>query len=532
MLIWTITRYCYLKVFISYILIVHFLLFFRRTARREPFIKPVEPAIKKDMASRDSGILKVPNGVNVSNDFASFHSSIGLESNSDLASLSSTAGMESNLSLLRDTGHDRLTDATVDTTMKGKEDFKLEVSVEVTPSLEHKDLGDVHMIDSELCSLGPKGCEEESSSQPSHVQEYIVAFSQTDGNSFSPATPPSAEVQQMDFEEPNGSAVESSGQPSHMPEDVFAVPQTNTNFFALSTAETQYMECEEPLGVSDANSHIKDNASVCINDEVPHLSGYQAYVSIAGQNTASNIVRNMVKTSSNASYSSLPSTESENSGDSKPELVMARHHPSGAANGVDKMANIPLRSGGTKALATVSENGSFGKPKLLFSSGFLDKSPGEKSANNGKRTQTEKPKAAASNIANGYANGQSKTNTSANGPTLELTSEKGKSPTSDSGVTFIHRGSLNGLYRKSETASSKVNSGASNIVTVYSKENGCRVYEKDSTAILKEDDNCNGSSGCPPKLVNGTCFQNERVKFTESNGSSTNYVEGECCNGE
>lgn len=515
-------------------MIVHFLLLVRRTARREPFIKPIEPARKKHMASNDIGVSNVPNGVNLSNDFTSCPSSTCSESNG--VSISSTAGSESNISLLRDTGHDRLTDDKTDTTMKSKEDLDSEVSVELTPSLVHKGSGDRDLIDSELCSFGLKGREKEISNQPSHVQEDAIGVSKIDGYHFSPATPSSVEALQTDLKEPNGCNGEFSRQPSHLLEDVSAVAQTDSNFLApatLTSAETQCMKCEKPLGISDANYHIKDSGSIWVNGEVPHLSGYLADGNISHQSLATNTVHNMDVMSSHASVSSSPSIESKNSVVSKSELVMAEHHPSGSANGVGQLRNVPCRSEGNKALLLVSENGSFGKPKPLFSRGFLDKPTGKKSAEHEKRTQGETPKsaAAAAKIANGYANGQSKINIDANGPTLVLTSERGKI-SSDPGVALDHRGSLNGFYRKSaaelkigqakcrvpgevasgsEAASSNENCSPSNNVTVCNKENGCRVY--DTTSRLDEDENDDDRSGCPPKLVDGTCYQAKHVSL-------------------
>ncbi|ONK70513.1 uncharacterized protein A4U43_C05F34480 [Asparagus officinalis] len=376
----------------------YMLLYSRRTARREPFVKPIESARKKHLALREIDLSNVPNGHDVSSDTTSFPSSTGSESNSDLQSLSSNTSSESSISLLRDTGHDRLADIKTDS-MIGKEDLELQLPVEVTLMLAQKDSGDMVMNDS---ASGPEVYEEGSLSQPSHIQED--------------STSPAVEHRYMESDKPKSSEGDSWSQRSHIHGDV-DVPQNNTNFCspaAQSSDDVQDMECDEPPGVSNSNSHAEDNGSVCSTGEVPHLSGHA------------------------------------------PEPNMVKHCPSGITDGVEKLANISTENG-AKASTVVLVNGSRGKPKPLFSRGFLDKPTGEKSVTHIKRTQTGKSKVPPSNIANGYANGKSELT---NGTYAATVSAK--------------------VALKSEATCSNDTSVVAN--TVRSKENGSNVSKEEAAS--------------------------------------------------
>ena len=415
----------------------------RRTARREPFVKSIEPARKKHFAAKGVDLLNVHNGEIASSDLASISSCTGSKSNSDLASISSNTCSESNLSLLRDTGHDR--DIKTDT-VKGKEDLEFEVPDEAKLMLVGKDFGDVDMNDSKFSSMKPKGCEVEGSSQPSHIQEDVVAV-HTDTNSLSRETPSSAEVQDMECEEAKGCEDKNSNQYSHIQESAVAISKTNTTLFSpatISSAGVQDMECEQPFGICDASSHIKENGLVCAAGEMPHFSGCTPDSSFCSKNMASGIVHNMAMSSPNASVSSLSSTASE----LNPEPIMVEHCPLGSTNGVDKVASSSCSSEGTNVLLPVLEKGSVGKPKLLFSRGFLDRPTGEKSTDHEKRTKAEKPKVASYTIANGYSNGHSELSGDANAALLKLPSDRGRSTPSDSDMAYINRGFLNRPYRK------------------------------------------------------------------------------------
>jgi len=401
------------------------------------------------LAAKEVDLLNVPNGENVSNDSVSLSSFTCSESNSDLSSTSSNTGSESNNSLLRDSGLDRLRDIKTDT-VKGKVDLELEVPDEAELMLVDKYFGDVDTNDSKFSSMELKSCSVDSSSQPSHIQEDAVAVSRSDINSFSLATSSSAEVQDMEREETKGCEDKNSSQHSYIQESAVAISQTDTTLFSpatLSSAEVQDMEREQPFRIYDVSFRIKENGSVRLAGEMPHLSGCTSDSSSCHKSMASDIVHSMAVSSPNASVSSLLSTEPGSSADSEinPEPIMLKHCPVGSTNGVDKVASTSCCSGGTNvllpvSLRPVSENGSVGKPELLFSHGFLGRPTGEKSVDHEKRIKDEKPKLASFTIANGYSNGDSELNGDANAANLELPSNRGKSTPSDSDMAFINRG--------------------------------------------------------------------------------------------
>lgn len=197
---------------------------------------------------------------------------------------------------------------------------------------------------------------------------------------------------------------ECSSRASHIQEDTAAgVSETDSDSSSLTTSpnvEVREMGFKEPRYCQEASS--KENA-----------------VAVSDANLAS------------------VTTQSSDDSECKSE--------SNATNGVDKQAkDVSWSSGSLKSSPPVSENGSIGKPKPIFSRGFLDGGP---------RIQTVKQKDSTACIANGYSNGQG-----------EL----------KKGTSFVRRGFLNGPCRRSKSEGEVTNglaNGTASTTTVASGEN-------------------------------------------------------------
>lgn len=495
---------CYLQ---TLWLIALFLLSIRSTARKEPFVKLIEPARKKHLAARDVDLSNVPKIENVLTDAASLASNAQLESNSDIMSLSCSTDSESCVPLIRDTGHDRSTDNKTDGT-KGKEELELEVSVEPSPLLAPKDSGDVVMKNSELSLLATEGCGGESSSRPS-MQEDTAAEARTD-NCSSLATPSSSQVQDMECEEPKGCNDE---------EAAVATP---------SSTQSQEMECEGHFGTSVSHFDFNQNGSACVI-EVSNFSGHSSE-----PNTGYNIDPNMAVSSSSAS---MPKRSDDS--ELKSDLVTLENHPLGSINEVDKLINISYNSGGSESLPPLLENGSVGKPKPIFSLGFLDRPTGESCVAHEKRTRTDKPEVATSTIANGdvvngHANGQIKPKNNDSAAASGLQFERGNSTPSNPCMAFsrgiLKNGQANGRAPAEVALRSGVcSSGTSSLsvdVPLHNKGIGCSPSSNGVPSRSVEGKSNNGIAECSSNFVNGKGSQDEHLRLGECNGL------GAKCNGE
>lgn len=454
---------------------------------------------------------------NVSSDPISLASNAGSESNSN-------TGSESSLPLPRDTGHDRLTDTKTDA-MKRKEDLQLQVPMEINPLHVCKDSGDVVMKNSELSSLEAESCGGESSNRSSSMQEDTAADAPTDTKYLFLVSPSTSDVQDMEYEEPRSCEEESVSQHFHVQGDAVATP---------SYAQAQDMECEGPFGTSGSDFNSKQNGSACVI-EMPHLSGHTLE-----PNVGYNFDQNIGMASLNAS---MPECSDDSGLKSDGDILEC--NTMGSINGVDKRTRMPCTSEARASLSPLLENGSNGKPKPIFSRGFLDRPTGEKSVAHERRTQIEKPNGSSSTIANGYVNGQAEPKNNSTAVTSGLQFEGGKSTTSNSSTSFS-RGFLNKTHRKSAVelkygqangrapaevalGSGVCSSGISSLsmdVPLNHGENGSDLLRKGGKLRSDEGKSSYGVAEYPSKLMNGNRSQDEHLGHGECNGLAAN------CNGE
>ncbi|KAJ6828991.1 ubiquitin carboxyl-terminal hydrolase 19-like [Iris pallida] len=167
----------------------YMLLYSRRSPRRKPFIRPTEPAKKKQFTSGDTDSSNTEAAV-----------SCGV-----LTSLPSNASSQSN-NFLRNTGQEREIEMKFDA-LRGKEREGVEsvTPAEINPMIDPKDLESQDMTDSDISSLVAKDHEEVNSTQCPQVPVDVLPVSRVDTNSTFPVSLVGAKGHDTKREEHNGS---------------------------------------------------------------------------------------------------------------------------------------------------------------------------------------------------------------------------------------------------------------------------------------------------------------------------------------
>lgn len=449
----------------------YMLLYSRRSPRKKPFIRPTEPAKKKQLTIGDTDL---------SNTEAA--GSCGV-----LASLPSNASLQSNMSL-RDTGHEREIEMKFDALRwKAREGADSVTPAEINPMLHPKDIEDEDMTDSDISSLVAKDLEEVNSTECPQVPVDVLPVSGMDSSSILPVT--------------------------------------------LDVAKGHDTKREEYNGSHDAADHCIEGdlgSLSTIGEGVSGLSG-NATSSSAFCNI---MARNLAEASSSAlGASSAAELNGLHESYHKSESVTAAC--SFSVNGVHKVFKISDNYG-PKDFSPCTENGSTGKPKPLISRGFLDRPTRERSVNGHielesdvEDLESDADSACLKSISERRNNislcYDSLSPGSSGKQYRKLTSKLKSEPINDSAE----------LALGSEASCSSQRYDTLCNGSVCNQEYICtNAKEKDAASERKSEYNDNGGTDNQSKVMLGSCGADQHKRIVKQNSLGVDFVNHEGSNGE